>query len=191
MTCRYVGSEVEVIRPETGDTLQGRCIAKTSSGYVIEVAEEQVFGAATVVVWLKSNGYESVVRGQVKPVSGNFVSLKTTGEFLKVARGRENRCPINSISCKIDLGGSATILHLTDIGCGGFGFVSESPVLAGSQIEFEFEINGQTIVMHGRIAHCRALSPVISRGGVELDLTGHEATRQWLAVLGFCSPIAA
>lgn len=191
MACRFVGGQVEVIRPETGETLQGVCVAKTARGYVIEVAEEQVFGTSTVVVWLKKNGYESVVRGNVKPVSGNFVSLMATGEFLKVAKGRENRCPINSISCYASVGEGQVELHLTDIGCGGFGYVAEAPELLGQDIEFTFQVYGQSVKLVGRIAHCRCLTPTMSRGGVELNLHDQEAKRQWLAVLGFCNPIAA
>lgn len=191
MDCHYVGSKVDVIRPDTGEALAGTCVSKTKEGWVIQGEDEEVFGPSPVVVWLRTVEQESVVQGRMRPLNGAFMSLKQTGVLLRVSHGREDRYAVDGITASCMNLGETVQLKLTNVGCRGFGF--QSTAIPTSLHETEFTVTGPSgeFTMVGQVAHISPSADGMFRGGVCLKLESAIEKRKWLAILALTAQTAA
>ena len=191
MDCQFVGSKVEVIRPDTGEALSGKCVSKTKEGWVIQGEDEEVFGSTPVVAWLRTHEIESVVQGRMKPLNGPFMSLKQTGVLLRVSHGREDRYPVSDIQAVCLNLEESILLTLTDVGCRGFGFVCCSTPPSAHDVEFSVSGPSGQFQVTGTVVHLTPRTDGLFRGGVFLKLDHSAAKLKWLAVLAMCGQSAA
>lgn len=191
MECRYVGSTVELIRPETGEALGGKCLARTRRGYVIETQAEEVFGPSKVVVWLRNNDHESVIEGRLKRIEGRFMSLQPTNTLFRVSHGREDRYNVETVMAHCEDQGELVFLQINNVGCRGFGFTS--PAFPPNRPLIDFHITSPTVEidLSGRLAHLCEQPDGQCRGGVELKLDTTVELRRWLSLLANCARQAA
>lgn len=191
MQCGYVGSQVELIRPETGEALGGKCLARTGNGWVIETHEEEVFGASKVVVWMRTPEQQSVIEGRLKRIEGRFMALRPVGTLLRVSHGREDRYPVQTVMAQCHDLSEPIFLQVNDVGCKGFGFTT--PLKPPTDALIEFNITSPTVEINlsGRMAHIARLPNGQYRGGVELKLETTTELRRWLSLLANCALNAA
>lgn len=186
MDAKFVGGKVEVIRPQSGESLSGTCLSHTNTGYVVEVDDEEVFGSTPVVAWLQNADYESVIQGTIRKINGTVIALRATGEMIHVSSGRENRFLINGMVATCEQGH----VDVKDAGCNGFGFRSDFEPRPGETLTFCFPLAHGEVELPGKVIHSRNCDDGFM-GGVELDTSCPGFQKQWLAVLAMAHPVAA